>query len=297
MDLSAVAECAAIHPIRDGEFANLGFLSQNHERMLVFLESPRYLPALLRKPQVVAVLTTPQLSEGIPGHMALGVCEQPRFAFAAIHNSLAKGGFYWNDFETEIHPTAHVHPAAWVAPRNVRIGPGTQLGPHSTVLERCLIGPEVVVGAGSILGGVGFQTARGPDSMLELDHAGGLVVEDRVRLLPGAVVATGLFREYTVLRRDSRVGARAFVSHAVEVGERAFIGHGAVVNGGVRIGRDAWVGPGAVIAQLLEIGEGAQVSLGSSVIRNVPAGKRVSGAFAVPHRRMLRLLGELDAKD
>jgi UDP-3-O-[3-hydroxymyristoyl] glucosamine N-acyltransferase len=295
MELSAVAEWAAIEVLRDGGFGNLGFIWQRQERMLVFLESARFLGGLLRHPNICAVLTTPELAASLPQHLAAGTCEQPRLAFAMVHNELARRGFYWEDFETTIDPAAHVHPTAWVAARNVRIGPGTVVEPHATILERCLVGAQVVVGANCVLGGAGFQTARSNRAMLEMAHGGGLTVEDRVRLLPGAVVATGLFRENTTLARDVRVGSQAFVSHGVCVGERTFIGHGAVVNGRVAVGSDAWIGPGAVVAQALEIGDGAFISLGAAVIRNVAAKTHVSGAFAVPHRRMLRMLAELES--
>jgi UDP-3-O-[3-hydroxymyristoyl] glucosamine N-acyltransferase len=295
MVLSALTDYAAISVLRDGRFENLGWVSQRQEHVLVFLESARFLGAVLRNNSISAVLTTAQLAESLPEVLAVGVCEHPRLAFAAIHNELARRGFYWDDFATVIDPGARVHPAAWVAAKNVRIGPGTAVAPHATILERCILGAEVVVGAGCVLGGVGFQTARANRAMLELEHAGGLMVEDRVRLLPGAVVATGLFRQFTTLARDARIGSQAFLSHGVRVGERAFVGHGAVLNGGVTVGRDAWIGPGAVIAQELDVGDEAFVSLGAAVIRSVPAKSHVSGGFAIPHRRQLRFLAGLES--
>lgn len=83
MRLNAVAEYAGIQVLKDGGFANLGFIWQRQERMLVFLESARFRGALLRNPNVCAVLTTPELAASLPRHLAAGACEQPRFAFAA----------------------------------------------------------------------------------------------------------------------------------------------------------------------------------------------------------------------
>jgi UDP-3-O-[3-hydroxymyristoyl] glucosamine N-acyltransferase len=75
---------------------------------------------------------------------------------------------------------------------------------------------------------------------------------------------------------------------------RVFVGHGAVINGNVSVGSDSWIGPGAVVSQNVQIGEGACVSLGAVVIRNLAAGARVSGNFAVSHRRLLRMVAALD---
>jgi UDP-3-O-[3-hydroxymyristoyl] glucosamine N-acyltransferase len=290
MNICMISNQAAVKVIRDGNFQNLGFLKQAQREMLVFVESDRFLRTLHQNSNITAVITTSQLAASISAGLAVGICDQPRITFAKIHNALSLQGFYWEDFATSIDPEARVHPSAYVAAKNVRIGPGTRVDPHATILERCLVGADVRVGAGCVLGGVGLQTVRNGATVLEMEHAGGLVVHDSAHLLPGAVIATGLFRQNTTISRDARVGSQAFVSHGVYVGERAILGHGSIVNGNARIGRDAWIGPGAVIAQELEIGEGAFVSLGSAVIGTVKPGERVSGNFAISHRRLLRKL-------
>ncbi|PYT13341.1 MAG: hypothetical protein DMG59_20695 [Acidobacteria bacterium] len=292
MRLSEVAGLGGAAVRRDGEFQNLGFLSDKQDGMLLFLESPRFARAVGRNGGVRAILTTPELAETIPARLALAVCEQPRLAFAAIHNALEETGFYWEEFATVIDPQAQVHPTAWIAPKNVRVARNSIVGPHATILERSVIGESVNVGAGAVLGGVGFQTVRTNQAWVEMRHAGGLTVCDGVHILPGAVIATGLFRDSTELSSEARVGSQAFISHGVRLGERAFVGHGAVVNGNVAIGKEAWVGPGAVIANNLEIGDHAFVSLGAVVIRNVPAGVHISGNFAKSHRGLLRSLAQ-----
>ena len=279
---------------RDGEFRNLGFLEDSQEGMFVFLEHARFLPALERNSSIAAVLTTPELAEAVPERVAVAVCGEPRVVFAHIHNFLAAAGFYWDEFDTVIDPQAAVHPTAWISPRNVRIGGNTTIGPQAAVLERCILGEGVEVGAGAVLGGAGFQTVRSARPMVEMRHAGGLAIGDGVRVLPGAVVATGVFRGNTEIAAEARIGARAFVSHAVQVGERTFVGHGAVINGNVSLGADVWIGPGAVIANNLTIGDRASVSLGAVVIRDVEAGARVSGNFAVSHLGLLRALAAME---
>jgi UDP-3-O-[3-hydroxymyristoyl] glucosamine N-acyltransferase len=293
MRLSNINQSAGIVVQRDGEFRTLGFLTDQRPDALVFLEDVQFLQALRRNQSASAVLTTARLADAVPSALAVGICSEPRTTFAKLHNELALGRFYWQDFPTAIDPSANVHPRAWIAGRNVRIGAGSVIEPNVTVLERCVLGEGVVVGAGAVLGGVGFQTLRNTRPMIEMNHAGGLVVRDRVRILPGTVIATGLFHQATEISEDCRIGSSAFVSHDVRLGERVFVGHGAVINGHVTVGHDAWIGPGAIVTQNLEIGEEAFVSVGSVVIRNVRAGAHVSGNFAVPHRQLLRTLAAL----
>jgi UDP-3-O-[3-hydroxymyristoyl] glucosamine N-acyltransferase len=294
MRLSKMENAAGMAVHRDGDFQTLGFLCDTYPHQLVFLENRGFARALQRHRSISAVLTTVELRDSVPRGMAVAICDQPRTVFANLHNELALRGFYWDDFPTFIDPSATVHRTAWIAERNVRIGAASEIAPNATVLERCVIGENVVVGAGAILGGVGFQTVRSSEPMIEMTHAGGLLVEKRARILPGAVIATGLFRQSTVISEDARVGSNAFVSHGVQLGPRVFAGHGSVINGNVAVGADSWIGPGAIVSQNLRIGEKAIVSLGAVVIRNLAAGARVSGNFAVPHRRLLRMLATLD---
>jgi UDP-3-O-[3-hydroxymyristoyl] glucosamine N-acyltransferase len=294
MRLSEMENAAGMVVRRDGDFQTLGFLGDTYPHQLVFLENRAFLRALQRNRSVSAVLTTVELTDAVPHGLAVAICDQPRTVFANLHNELALRGFYWDDFPSVIDPSAKVHPTAWIAERNVRIGAASEIAPNATVLERCVIGENVVVGAGAVLGGVGFQSVRSIQPMIEMSHAGGLLVESRARILPGAVVATGLFRQSTLISEDARVGSNAFVSHGVQVGQRVFVGHGAVINGNVAVGADSWIGPGAIVSQNLRIGEKAFISLGAVVIRNLAAGARVSGNFAVPHRRLLRMLATLD---
>jgi len=295
MRLTEIESIVGTLTSRDGKFQSLGFVADGHTGLLVFLEEAKFLAALRRNYTVTAVLTTPALAASVPSGLAVATSPEPRTAFANLHNQLARCGFYWEDFPTVIHPDAAIHPTAWVAERNVRIGAGSVVAPNATILERCLLGESVVVGAGAVLGAVGFQSVRGTRPMLEMDHAGGLILQDRVHVLPGAVIATGVFHEPTMISADCRIGSQAFVSHTAHLGERVFIGHGSVINGYFAIGAGSWIGPGAVVSQRVHIGDKAFVSLGAVVIGNLAAGARVSGNFAIPHRRLLRMLADADS--
>lgn len=289
MRISEFAVAGSVEVIRDADFEALGFLSDAKPSMLVFIESPRFLPALKRVCDISCVIAHPDLATSIESSRGLAVSKTPRLAFARIHEYLVRETpFYWSDFETEIHPTAHIHPRAWVSERNVRIGADTRIDANVTVQPRCNLAEGVVIEAGAVVGSSGFQTVAVGDYLIEMTHAGSVVIGAGAKIFSNAVVAAGLFREATSIQRYARIGAGSFVSHNAQVGERSFIGHRAVINGNVKIGDDVWIGPGAVIANSLRIGNGAEITMGSAVIRDVEAGKRVSGNFAVDHRAMLR---------
>jgi UDP-3-O-[3-hydroxymyristoyl] glucosamine N-acyltransferase len=294
MRLKEIETIVPVAVVRDSLFQTLGFLSDPQAGMLVFLGSPDYLGQLRETPEASCVLTTEALAAELPSIPGLAVGADPRRSFFELHNHLAsRTQFYGSGHATEVHPTARIHPRAFVADRNVCIGAHTVIGPNATVMERCTIGASVTVWPGAVLGSAGFQTARCGGEFVDMLHAGGIRIHDRAEILSNAVIATAVFRQATTVGEDARIGNLAFLSHNVQVGPRSFIGHGATVNGNVRIGADAWVGPGATLSNNITLADGATVSLGATVSRDVSAGRRVTGMLAIDHAIMLRHLASL----
>ena len=281
--------------ITNGEFSSVGFVGSMFPGTLTFVESRRFARDLHGLPHVTCVLTTPDLIPMIPDGVGIAVCDNPRRRFADIHNHLAENtNFYWKDFPTVLDPSARIHPTAQVPAFNVVVGAGTVIDANAVLGERVIIGEGCVVQSGAVIGAEGFQTDRSGEQFREMRHAGGVRLEPGTKVFAGAVIARGVFREFTQVGPQARIGNRAFVSHNVCVGARAFVGHGAVVNGNVKIGDGAWVGPGATVANSLSIGPDAHVGLGSTVVRDVKRGARVIGATAVRSDRMLRFTASLE---
>jgi UDP-3-O-[3-hydroxymyristoyl] glucosamine N-acyltransferase len=220
---------------------------------------------------------------------AIGVSDSPRRALARLHHHLAtRAAFYWDDFSTEIHPSARVSPRAYVAERNVRVGADSEIGPNATVDERTIIGQGVMIYAGAVLGSVGLQAGMADGEITEFVHAGGIRIEDCAQVFANAVIARAIFRQFTTISKNCRVGNLAFISHNAQIGEATFVGHGSVVNGNVRTGACVWLGPGCTLIHCVTIGEHARISAGSTVIQDVPPGGHVTGNIAIEHRRFLR---------
>jgi UDP-3-O-[3-hydroxymyristoyl] glucosamine N-acyltransferase len=233
----------------------------------------------------------------VPAGIGLAVCDNPRACFVDIHNHLTETpGFFWRDFPTFVDPSARVHPSAQLAAFNVVVGAGSIIEANAIVGERVIIGERCVIQSCVIIGAEGFQTDRSGNRFQEMIHAGGVRLEADAKVFAGAILARGVFREFTVIGPHARIGNQAFVSHNVHVGCRSFVGHGAIVNGNVKIGDGAWIGPGAVIANNLGVGLNAHLGLGSVLIRDAEANARLIGAVAVRSERMLRFAAELDKR-
>lgn len=292
-DLSTISGAIAstmtnVTVVRDGAFATLGAAALASPGTLVFVEDAKWLAGLADNPSVTAVLTTAVLAEQVPAHLGVAVTPSPRRVFFTLHNTLAAvDGFYWTDFPTEIHPTAVVHPRAFVAERNVRIGAGCVIEPHATVLERVELGGGVTLRSGSTLGSQGFEFKRLRDEVLPVAHAGGVRLGEAVEVQANAAVSRAVFGGFTDVGADTKIDNLVHIAHNVRIGKRCLLAAKAMIAGSATIGNDVWIGPGVCVSDGIAIGDGASLTIGSVVVRDVGAGQRVTGNFAVEHSRFL----------
>jgi UDP-3-O-[3-hydroxymyristoyl] glucosamine N-acyltransferase len=243
--------------------------------MLVFVESGRVLSLLRRASDVRCVITTAELAPDLDEVSGLAVSSSdPRRTFFELHSRQAlHTQFYWADFPTEIDETADVHPTAFVAARNVRIGPRTVVQPRATILERCTLGASVGwYTPARCCGESGFRAPGSPTGSSTWSTRVEWWCTTGCRCCPRPRWPRGCFGRSRPSGWAVRIGNQAFVSHNVQVGDRSFVWHGAVISGYVRIGSDSWIGPGAVVSNEIRIGPGAQVSLGATVVGDVSAG-------------------------
>ena len=295
MKLSDFKDLVDIEVVRDGPFVTPGFIAPPAAGMLTFLESRKFLSAFRALPAVQAVITVDSLLDELSYFSgARALAKSARRAFFQLHNHLAtRTDFYWENFPTEIHPSARVHPRAWVAERNVRIGAGSEIGPNVTICERSLIGQRVKLYPGVVIGSAGRQSTIVEGETIHMVHAGGVRIEDGVHILANAAVASAVFRQFTTIGQECLIGNLAFISHNSQIGPRSFVGHGSVVSGNVRTGEQVWIGPGATLIELLTIGDRAWISPGSCVIQDVPPDHQVTGNVAVDHRSFLRHIASI----
>lgn len=275
--LADLARFASIDVVRDAQIGALGFVIHRVPNMLTFARDPGFAAMALRSSGLVALITSRDLADQIPDRLGLALADDPEDAFFEIHRSLCSTSFYSNDFPTEIDPTARVSEAAYVAPKNVRIGAGCLIEPRVTILEHVEIGEDSIVRAGTTLGSEGFQFRRTASGIVPVPHAGSVRIGARVEIQSNCAVDRSVFRAPTTIGDDSKLDNLVHIAHAVVVGCRCLVAAGATIAGNVTIGDDVWIGPGCTITDSVTIGARAQVVLGTNVFRDVAEDARISG--------------------
>jgi len=275
--------------VRDGDFASLGILSYKNKKMLVFVENAKYISALDKK-YVSCVICTPALSEQIGREFAVATTNLPRKSFYDIHNYLVADGFYLKLNETFVSPTAKINKTAYIAKENIHIGHNCVIEPNVTIFPNTWIGDNVVIRAGSIIGSEGFQFARINKEIIPINHAGGVWISDRVEIQSNCCVDKSVFGGYTTLGEDTKLDNLVHISHNVIIGKRCLIAACVMIAGSAKLGDDIWVGPAAIISSEVMIGNGASITIGAVVTKEVAPGQRVTGHFAIEHKRFIEFM-------
>ena len=177
---------------------------------------------------------------------------QPRLAFMKAANKF----FPWRQIAPGIHPTA--------------------------VISNAKIGKNVIIGAGTVIGGEGFGYMPDEDgSLVQFPHIGGIIIEDDVEIGANVCIDRGALGD-TIIGRGTKIDNLVHVAHNVKIGKNCQIICLVGIGGSVEIGDNSFVGISACIRNQIKIGKNATIGMGAVVIKDVPDNATVIGNPARP---------------
>jgi acyl-[acyl carrier protein]--UDP-N-acetylglucosamine O-acyltransferase len=287
IDLQRHAEACGIAIARDARVETLGLLLDRREAVLAPLYSRGALAELEENRGVAMVLTTEELRGAVPLDRGVAICANPLESFFRLHMRLLATGHYGAPAANELADGVRIHPTAWIAEHDVKIGARAVVGPKAVVEARSVIGEDCRIGAGAVIGAEGMEIRVIGGRPINVPHAGGVRLGSRVTIHANSVVDRALFGDDTEIGDDTAIDNLVHVSHGVRVGKRCHLVAGAFVGGATLVGDDVWIGPNATVSSALKIGDRARISIGAVVTTDLPPDAHVSGNFAVNHLRLL----------
>jgi UDP-3-O-[3-hydroxymyristoyl] glucosamine N-acyltransferase len=256
--------------------------------------------AVLETAPAVCIVPT-ALAHLAPRAGALILAERPRTAFARIVPGLIRprgftpGGAIHVSAEIEegvaIGAHARIGADAEIGP-NAVIGPGVTIGRRTRIgagasLSFCLIGDDVLILAGAVIGEQGFGVAGDASGPIDVPHLGRVIVQDRVTIGANSTIDRGVFDD-TVIAEDVKIDNLCHVAHNCTVGRGALIAAFAGISGSTVVGEGVTMGGRVGVADHRRIGAGATVAGGAAVFQDIPPGEVWSGYPAKPLRKWLR---------
>ena len=176
---------------------------------------------------------------------------------------------------------------------NVTVGDGFFAHSHAVVREGCIVGNNVVLGNGAVIGSDGFGFARGEDgSWIKTPHPGPVVLEDDVEVQAHSCIDRAVLGQ-TRIGRGTKIDNLVQVGHASSVGEHTLLCAQVGLAGSTRIGRNVVLAGQVGVAGHLTVGDNVVATAQTGIPSDVEPGKIVSGYPAMDNRAWLRMVAAL----
>lgn len=269
----------------DCAFSTVDQVAGAEQGSLVYAATVPFVESALENPNVSALIV-PESLAGLAGGKGLVVAEDPRQAFFDVYVVLQSKGHLHPRVEPGIGDAVQIAGSAIISPL-AQIGDRVVIEDGVVVGDYCVIQSDSRVGPNAVIGAEGLMPIEIRGKRSNLPFGGHVEIGEDVTILAGAVVVKSVFRKPTAIGCYSSVGIRSSIGHDTQIGRNVLISANCVLSGGCRVDDDAQIWSSSSIAQGLSIGTGAEVLMGSVVVSDLPAGARVSGNYAVSHRKRI----------
>jgi UDP-3-O-[3-hydroxymyristoyl] glucosamine N-acyltransferase len=320
-DLGPVSlrDLAAITQASPADGADLGRLihavaplDRADARGVTFLADRRHASAVASTQAAACFVAKGDVDKTPNGCVAL-ITPEPLVAYARAAARLHKPKHLQSQ-STAIHPSAELEEGVEVAlgaiiGPHAKIGRGSYLGANAVIgagvcIGRdCSIGPGAVIGfaligdnvnilAGAVIGEAGFGVAGGRGGAIDVPQLGRVILQDGVTIGANSCIDRGAWDD-TVVGENTKIDNLVQIAHNVKLGRNCAVAAHTGISGSCVIGDGVRFGGRAGIADHVVIGDGAQVMASAGVMREIPAGETWGGIPAVPARQWMRQIAWL----
>jgi UDP-3-O-[3-hydroxymyristoyl] glucosamine N-acyltransferase len=193
------------------------------------------------------------------------------------------------DADVEIGDDAVLLPHV-VIYRGARIGHHFFAHAHAVVREHCILGDNVILQNGAIVGCDGFGFARDGDHWEKITQSGPALLDSDVEVQANSCVDRASVGE-TRIGRGVKIDNLVQVGHGSAVAEHTLLCSQVGLAGSTVVGKNVILAGQAGVAGHCHIGDGVVVTAQSGTHGDIPAGAMVSGSPAFDHKQWLRAVG------
>lgn len=221
--------------------------------------------------------------------------EQPCFIHpsAQIGNDVYIGAFAYIGPGAKVGDNSKIYPNTYVAD-NVTVGKNVTLFAGVKIYFDCILGDNVIIHAGAVIGSDGFGFAPNPDGTYnKISQIGNVIIEDDVEIGANTTVDRATMGS-TVIHKGVKIDNLVQIAHNAEVGEHTVIAGQAGISGSTKIGKNAVIGGQVGISGHLDIANGTQLSAQTGINSSITEeGKAWGGTPYMPFKDYLRAHAKL----
>ena len=189
-----------------------------------------------------------------------------------------------------IDATATVHPKAKIG-NSVHIGPGSIIGeceigdktiihPNVVVCNNSIIGKDVIIHAGTVIGVDSLGCLREDDGRLvDFPLLGGVIIEDNVIIGANSHISIGTLSN-TIIGEGSRINGMSFIGCNCKLGKNTWMTGSSMLAGSIIVEDNVTIFSRVVIREHRRIGARVTIGMGSVVTKDIPKGETWVGTPA-----------------
>jgi UDP-3-O-[3-hydroxymyristoyl] glucosamine N-acyltransferase len=216
--------------------------------------------------------------------------EQPCFIHptAQIGAEPYIGAFAYIGLNAKIGDNCKIYPNVNISD-NVTIGNNVTLFSGVTVYFDCVIGDNVIVHSGAVIGSDGFGFAPNPDgTYTKVAQIGNVILEDDVEVGSNTTIDRATMGS-TVIRKGVKLDNLIQIAHNVEIGANTVIAAQAGISGSTKIGENVIMGGQVGLVGHISIANRSQFQAQSGVNRTIAEeGKKWAGTPATLYSANMR---------
>ena len=169
------------------------------------------------------------------------------------------------------------------------MGDNTILYPGVKIYNDCVLGKNVIIHAGSVIGSDGFGFAPMPDgSFKKIPQIGNVVLEDYVEIGANSTIDRATMGS-TIIKAGAKLDNLIQVGHNAEIGHNTVIAAQSGVSGSTKIGNNVMIGGQAGIVGHISIADGSKINAQSGVSKSLKQPNSVvTGSPAYEYTAALR---------
>jgi UDP-3-O-[3-hydroxymyristoyl] glucosamine N-acyltransferase len=216
--------------------------------------------------------------------------EQPCFIHpsAQIGKDVYIGAFAYIGPDVKIGNNSKIYPNTYIAD-NVTIGQNTTLFAGVKVYFDCVLGNNVIIHSGAIIGSDGFGFAPKADgTYAKISQIGNVILEDDVEVGSNTTIDRATMGS-TIIRKGVKLDNLVQIAHNVEINANTVIAAQSGISGSTKIGENVILGGQVGVVGHISIAKGSQVQAQSGISRTIiDEGKKWAGSPAVAYANNMR---------
>lgn len=216
--------------------------------------------------------------------------QQPAYisATARMGENIFIGAFSYIGENVIIGNNVKLYPHVYLG-ENVTIDNDSILYPSVIIHYNCVIGKNVYIHAGTVIGSDGFGFAPQADgSFKKVPQIGNVVIEDNVEIGANTSIDRATIGS-TVIKSGVKLDNLIQIAHNVEIGNNTVIAAQSGVSGSTKIGKNVMIGGQAGIIGHIQIADGSKINAQSGVGKSIKTpNTAVTGSPAFDYTHALR---------